>query len=151
MLSLSPLMCARRRSAAQGSAGFTLIEILCVLVIMCILAAIILPRYIGGKDPKTGKRIPAPRERAQRVAGVEYIGQINQAIMMYKNDHDEQMPQSLQELKAYGLTDEMLLDPVTRQPLSYDPRTGRIGNSAGTSQGPYSLGGGQTLPQVGSQ
>lgn len=144
-MNLSP----RLRARATASRGFTLIEILVVVAIMCVLAAIILPRYIGGKDPVTGKKVHAPRERAQQTAGVAYIEQINQAMQMYKQDHDDQFPPNLQALKTYGVTDEMLLDPITRQPLSYDPRTGVVGNSSGNSRGIDSLGGGQTLPQVG--
>jgi type II secretory pathway pseudopilin PulG len=137
----------RRRH--PSSAGFGLIEVLVVLVILMILAAIILPRLTGGRDALTGKKNVSPRERAREVVGVEYIGQINQAIAMYRMDNDGRNPPTLFELKRYGVTNEMLLDPNTRKPLSYDPRTGAVGNSRGVSRGPDSLGGGTTLPQVG--
>lgn len=106
--------------------GFSLVELLVVVAIICILAAIVLPRYIGGKDPLSGKRIAAPRERAKAVEGVSYIGQINQALQMYKMDHDDQPPPSLTELMRYGVTREMLFDPNTRQPYAYDPQTGQL-------------------------
>jgi prepilin-type N-terminal cleavage/methylation domain-containing protein len=137
--------CADRRTRA----GFSLIEILISVAIMLILASILLPRYFGGTD-KNGKKTPSPRQRAQQVAGVSYIGQINQAISMYRMDHDNANPPTLWDLKTYGVTAEMLLDPVTRKPLTYNPQTGVVGNSSGLSQGPDSLGGGQTLPQVGN-
>lgn len=110
--------------------AFTLVELLVVLVLLMLLAAFLLPRYLGGKDPVSGKKIASPRERAQQTAGVSYLSQINQALTMYKMDHDDQLPQSLNELKTYGVTDEMLVDPVTKQPLSYDPQTGRVGEPA---------------------
>jgi prepilin-type N-terminal cleavage/methylation domain-containing protein len=106
--------------------AFTLVELLVVAIILCILMAILLPRYLGGKDPVTGKKVAAPKERAQAVAGVSYISQINQAISMYKMDNDDALPPDLQALKRYGVTDEMLIDPVSRQPLQYDPQTGQV-------------------------
>lgn len=106
--------------------GFSLIEILVVMAILCILAAVFLPRYLGGKDAVTGKKIAAPKERAKAVASVSYLGQIDQAIQMYKMENDDRFPASLAELKKYGVTDEMLLDPNSRQPYGYDPQTGRV-------------------------
>lgn len=131
---------SRRRASA-----FSLIEMLVVVAIIAILASILLPRLLTGGKDANGKKVAAPRERAQQAAGVEYIGQINQAIAMYKMDHEDQNPPNLQELKAYKVTDDMLLDPVTHKPLAYDPQSGRVGNS----NGPDSLGGGANLPQVG--
>lgn len=129
----------------HSHSAFTLIGTLVVIAILGILAVILVPRLIGRtKDPVTGKEVPAPRERARQVATVAYIGQINQAIQMYKMDNDGQNPRNLTELKRYGVTDEMLIDAQTRRPLAYDPQTGRVGNSTG----PEGLGGGGALPRV---
>ena len=130
----------RRKDTAFG-----LIEILVVLLIVMILAAAILPRYLSGGTDKNGKHVASPTERAHQAEGSEYIGQINQAILMYKNDHEDQNPPNLLALKSYGVMTEMLFDPNTHKPLAYDPQTGRVGNSNGV----YSLGGGKNLPQVG--
>ena len=97
--------------------GFSLIELLIVTVIICILMAVVLPRYLGGTDTN-GKHTASPRERAQQVQGVSYIGQINQAIAMYREDNEGQNPVSLFDLKKYGVTSEMLLDPITDK-ISY--------------------------------
>ncbi|MDX1934482.1 MAG: type II secretion system protein [Capsulimonadales bacterium] len=137
-----------RPSASARTRAFGLIELLVVAVIIAILASLLLPRLLGGTDPVTKKRIVAPRERAKQVAGTEYIGQINLALQMYRQDHDDRNPETLLELKSYGVTDEMLLDPVTKRPLAYDPVTGRVGNSGGTAEIP-NLGGGANLPQIG--
>lgn len=125
--------------------AFSLIELLIAVAILMVLAAIVLPRYLGGKDPISKKKIVAPRERAQQAAGVEYVGQINQAIQMYRMDHDGENPPSLADLKPYGVLPQMMVDQTTRQPLPYDPRTGTVGRS----NGPDSLGGGANLPQIG--
>jgi prepilin-type N-terminal cleavage/methylation domain-containing protein len=125
--------------------GFGLIEILVVMVIIMIIAAFLLPRYLGGTDPLTKKKIASPRERAKQVATVEYTSQINQAIMLYQQDHEGENPPNLEALKAYGVTDSMIKDQVTGKPLAYDPQSGRVGNSKGI----YGLGGGSSLPQIG--
>lgn len=106
--------------------AFSLIEILLVVVIMGILAAVLVPRLTGGKDPVTGKKVASPRERAQQTQGTSYLAQIEQAIQMYKMDHDEQLPPNLAELTRYGVTPEMLLEPVSRKPYNYNPQTGQL-------------------------
>ena len=144
---LPPSFLPRRRRLCRA---YGLIELLVVVVIMALLALVLVPRLVGGKKNANGTRTLAPKERAHYAAGSEYIGQINQAILMFKQDHDENNPQSLAELKAYGVTDAMLLDPVSRKPLSYNPQTGVVGNDLGKSGGVYGLGGGATLPTVGN-
>jgi len=103
--------------------GFGLIETLIVIVIIAVLALILIPRLTGaGKTPAEKRKTPIGA--AKNTAGIEYIGQINQAQMMYKQDNDNKNAPNLQALKSYGVTDEMMLDPVTKQPLAYDPQTG---------------------------
>jgi prepilin-type N-terminal cleavage/methylation domain-containing protein len=108
--------------------AFSVIEILVVVAILLILMAVLLPRYIGGKDAVTGKKIASPKQRAQQVQGVSYSSQISQAITMYKMDHDEQPPPSLSELTRYGITSEMLIEPVSKKPYGYNPQTGQLSN-----------------------
>lgn len=134
-----------RLERAARNSGFGLIEIMVVMLIIMILAAFLLPRYLGGTDPLTKKKVASPRDRARQVATVEYTSQINQAILLYQQDHDGENPPNLEALKAYGVTDSMIKDQVTGKPLAYDPQTGRVGKSSGV----YGLGGGGgNLPQV---
>ena len=116
---------------SKRPAGFGLIEILVVIVIIAILALVLIPRLTGGKDA-AGRKVAAPRERAQQVAGSAYVAQINQAISMYRMDNENQNPPSLQDLKRYGVTEEMMRDQVTGQLLPYDPRTGTLRVPGGT-------------------
>jgi prepilin-type N-terminal cleavage/methylation domain-containing protein len=127
--------------------GFGLVELLFVVAILAVIAYFLLPHLLGGKDALTQKKIMAPKQRAEQVVGVTYTYQINQAIQMYRGDHDGQNPPDLAGLKAYGVTDEMMLDPVTHQPLTYDAQTGVVGNAAGAN---VPLGGQITIPQQSS-
>jgi prepilin-type N-terminal cleavage/methylation domain-containing protein len=112
----------------QKSRGFSLIEILIVVAIILILSAIYLPRLTGGRDPLSGKKRTSPVQKAHQVATVSYVSQIQQAINMYKMDNEDRLPQNLQELKRYGVTEEMLMDGASGKPLEYNPQTGEITN-----------------------
>jgi prepilin-type N-terminal cleavage/methylation domain-containing protein len=112
----------------RESRGFSLIEILIVAAIILILSAIYLPRLTGGRDPLSGKKRASPVQKAHQVSTVSYISQIQQAINMYKMDNEDRLPQNLQELKRYGVTEEMLMDSASGKPLQYNPQTGEITN-----------------------
>jgi prepilin-type N-terminal cleavage/methylation domain-containing protein len=115
------------------SAGFSLIEVLVVVVLLLLVSAFLLNRYAGLGGNAGEKKVATPKQRARQVEGVTYRLQINQAMTMYREDHEGQNPPSLEALKTYGVTDEMLVDPVTRQPLPYDPATGTVGATPGTN------------------
>ena len=116
--------------------GLGLIEVLVVLVVIALLALVVIPRVTTGGRDETGARRAAPRERARQAQGVSYTQQINLAIQMYRDDNDGKNPPSLADLKPYKVTEEMIVDPVTRRPLPYDPETGAVG------------GGGAALPRA---
>lgn len=111
--------------------GLGLVEILIVLGIITVLALVLLPRLTGGggRDAAGPRKAPAPRERAQRARGASYTQQINLAIQMYRDDNEGKNPPSLTDLKPYNVTDEMIRDPVTHQPLPYDPEIGVVGGN----------------------
>jgi len=154
----------RLRRRRRPVTGLGLVELLVVIVIIALLALFLLPRILGTGDKKKGGTPAAhtPMGRAKQTAGVEYVGQINQAITMYRMDNDNANPASLQELKKYGVTDEMIVDPITKAPLAYNPATGAVGGPPaaplapgasppppGTDTGANdSLGGGVALPRV---
>ena len=113
--------------------GLGLVEVLVVLALLVVLAAFLYPRLAGGGKDAAGRKAASPKERAEQTAGVSYQQQINQAIALYRMDNDGQNPPDLKALKRYNVTDEMLLDPVTKQRLAYDPRTGRVGGPTGAA------------------
>ena len=112
--------------------GFTLVGTLITIAILAVLAVFVV-RYVsgGGGVDAGGRKVPTPTQRARITAGNEYISQIQQAIFMYKMDHDEQLPPTLGDLKPYGVTPQMIVDPNTKTPLNYDSTTGIVSQSAG--------------------
>lgn len=67
-------MSQRRRSSRHNQAGVTLIEMLVVVTIIALFAAIVGPRVMGYGD------------KARVTAAREQIGKFNQALSMYKLD-----------------------------------------------------------------
>ena len=125
---------------------FSMVEILVVLVIICILATVLVPRLIGGGKDAAGKPVLTHKQRAQQVGTISYVSQIQQAITMYKMDNEERLPTSLTELKRYGVTDEMLIDAVSKQPLQYNSQTGEVTSPTAL---PGNIGRALNLPNAG--
>lgn len=89
MLSFMPTLSASRRPRPDGrrSRGFTLIEIMVVVVIMGILAALVVPKLMGRTDDA---RVAAARQD---------IATIMQALKLYKLDN-QRYPTTEQGLQA---------------------------------------------------
>jgi len=83
----SPVVRFRQRCAAATSRGFTLIEIMVVVVIMGILAALVVPKLMGRTDDA---RIAAARQD---------ISTLMQALKLYKLDN-QRYPTTEQGLQA---------------------------------------------------
>jgi general secretion pathway protein G len=66
--------------------GFSLIELLVVLVILALLAGIVLPRFL------------AQQKKGQRGAAVTQIGAFKSALQLYMLDNKGQTPKDLSEL-----------------------------------------------------
>lgn len=92
----------RRSTGSPAEAGFTLLELLIVMVIITILASIAIPSYI--------RNVQAAKEAVLR----EDLRILRQAIGAYTVDK-EQAPQSLDDLVTAGYIHEVPNDPMTNQ------------------------------------
>ena len=106
--------------------GFSLVEILVVMLIIMILAAILLPRYLGEGKNSIGQRVQSPIKRAKSVECINYLAQIRQAYQMATMTGDEYRPQSLADLRSQGVSESMMKCPVGGQPFVWDPMSGRV-------------------------
>lgn len=104
--------------------AFSLVEILVVVVILAILAAFLMPHYLGGSKTAGGRRIESPKERGQGVACMNNLQQIRMSLSISASGDEENRPKSLAEIK--GLPSEMLRCPVGGEPYQYDPKTGKV-------------------------
>ena len=68
-------MSGKARVAGRGEAGFTLIEVIVVIIILGLLASIIVPRIVGRTDT------------AKRTAAAVTIKQLESALKLYRADN----------------------------------------------------------------
>jgi prepilin-type N-terminal cleavage/methylation domain-containing protein/prepilin-type processing-associated H-X9-DG protein len=78
--------------SSTGRRAFTLIELLVVIAIIAILAAILFPVFAQA------------REKARTISCTSNYKQGTTAIMMYIQDHDEQMPMLMSSTAAFFVT-----------------------------------------------
>ena len=131
-------MCTQQHYSSHHR-GQSLIGLLVVVVILMGLYL----TFLGPRQGEDGEVRPSVArqsiDRSKEVAGGSNISQIQMAIDMYKNDNEGRPPASLEELKnssyAKGFPPEMWLDPVTQQPLVYNPTTGTISAPGSSAAG----------------
>lgn len=108
-------------TAHQLSTGFTLLELMIVITVIIILAAIVLPQY--------QKTILATREAVLR----EDLFKMRVLLDQYAADK-QKLPQSLDDLVAGGYLRELPKDPITGQ-ADWTIVTGEDPNSSSGEQG----------------
>lgn len=105
--------------------GFTLLELMIVITVIIILAAIVLPQY--------QKTILATREAVLR----EDLFKMRTLLDQYAADK-QKLPQSLDDLVTGGYMRELPKDPITGQP-DWTTVTGEDPNSPNGEQGVIDL------------
>lgn len=130
------------RSARCRRGQWSLVGTLVAVAIIVVLAALYLPGIAKRRaDPG---QAATPMQRADDVACLSYQSQVNQAISMYKMDHDGAPPRSVDDLKGakYGVSDEMLRAPGCSLVVPGGPGSGQA--PAATGGGP----GGVAIPTI---
>lgn len=88
---------------------WTIVGSLIAIAILITLAAIYIPKMLKPAT-RTGEQSSAI-QAGQGAACSVYTSQINQAVSMYRSDHDGAAPPSLADLKKYGVTDDIVHAP----------------------------------------
>jgi general secretion pathway protein G len=96
------------RSPKQRANGFTLVELMVVMLIIAILAGIAIPAYVSS--------IRAAREAVLR----EDLHVMRDAIDSFTNDKDK-APQSLDDLVSGGYLKALPVDPMTHVNSTWVP------------------------------
>ncbi|HXG25212.1 MAG TPA: prepilin-type N-terminal cleavage/methylation domain-containing protein [Chthonomonadales bacterium] len=115
-----------RMVAPRAPHGFGLVEILVVVAVVLILAAVLLPRYVGGKRPEEKiKTVRAPITLAQDTVCEANLRIVRQSLEVRRTgDPDGANVWSLAELRE--LPSEARRCPVGGEEYIYDPQTGQV-------------------------
>jgi general secretion pathway protein G len=100
----NPLKSRENEKVANSEAGFTLIEMMVVIAIIGVLAALVVPRIMGRPD------------EARITAAKQDIGTINQALKLYRLD-----------IGRYPTTEQGLSALVSRTSVEPVPQNWKVG------------------------
>jgi general secretion pathway protein G len=129
MVNFSPTPLSRgAASKASGGFGFTLIELMVVMVIIATLLTIAVPRYFGSLD------------RSKEAVLKENLYQMRDAISKYYADKGK-YPESLDSLMTDKYLRKIPLDPITESATTWvpvppeDPQKGGVFDVKSGAQG----------------
>lgn len=100
-------MHTRQQTHKNQRGQWTLVGILVSLAIVAILSAWYYAKILKPQAGSHNGR-PAAEQKAYASVCSVYQSQINDAVIMYKSDHNERNPRSFEPLKKYGVTDDIL-------------------------------------------
>ncbi len=100
---------SKHYSSKHQRGQWTIIGSLVAIAILIALAAVYIPKMLKPAT-HTGEQHSAIQE-GQGAACSVYTSQMNQAVSMYRSDHEGAAPPSLDDLKKYGVTDDMVHAP----------------------------------------
>jgi general secretion pathway protein G len=100
----------RLRTPGHGSSGFTLVELMIVMLIIGVLMAIAVPNYLSSL------------KGAKEAVLKEDLHVLRQAIDAYTVDK-EKAPQSLDDLVQAGYLKSLPVDPMTRSSTTWTAET----------------------------
>jgi len=103
-------ICTKNPARRPSESGFTLIELMVVMLIIGVLMAIAVPNYISA--------VKAAKESVLK----EDLHVIRQAIDSFTMDK-QKAPQSLQDLVEAGYLKKIPVDPMTRSADTWEPVT----------------------------
>ena len=107
------------------SNGFSLIEMLVVLVVLVIIASIVTGVYLGGAGKKGEAKAHTPMQRAKDAVCINNIHSVRVSISAaHTSDTEEKFPASLNEMRE--LPAELKSCPEGKEPYVYDPNTGQV-------------------------
>ncbi len=95
------------RRARLQHGQWSLVGLLVSLAIIMILSAWYYAKILKPQAGSHNGR-PASEQKAYGAVCSEYQTQLNQAVALYKTDHDDHPPQSFEALKKYGAGDEIV-------------------------------------------
>lgn len=116
------------RQARHRTAGFTLIEIMVVVVVIGVLAALVIPTFLGKAD------------KAKVAVAQQKIGNIETAINLFYQDYSR-FPESIDELihKPADISDEQWSPPSLKAKHLEDPWGNQYVYQYPGEHGPYDL------------
>jgi len=121
---------------------WTIIGSLVAIAILIALAAIYIPKMLKPAT-RTGEQRSAI-QAGQGAACDVYTSQINQAVSMYRSDHDGATPPSLDALQKYGVTNDIIHAPGCAFVMTNGHVTEVGHGAAPVSAAPVTLAPGQT-------
>lgn len=125
---------------------WTIVGSLLAVAILLVLAVVLIPKML--KPAAHPGEARSAIQEGQGAACSVYTSQINQAVSMYRSDHDGAAPPSLDDLKKYGVTDDMLHAPGCAFVLNGGTVTEVGHGAAPANAAPVPLAPGQPAPQA---